>query len=635
MEAGRSFLEESRVAESLQFSIGADTKNFTDGIGGALTALAGLAGAFLSVQAVVTAFSEAINLGGRLNDLSTRTGETAGNLLILERSFDNASVGAEKLGPAIAKMQKSMVDMQQDSKEAVGAFEQLGLTWADLEGKSPAQQLELIGIRLATIEDPALRAETAMRIFGKSGAELLPVLINFSAETEQAKAQLGSLPELLDRSAGSVDSLGDNLSAIRNKLTELAYGFLSEVAPALDAFTGKLAGIDAASIGVSLANALLGAFDAPMTAASLLGESLLLGAKMMGNELVFQINYWSDIIFKTFSTISSDLVPILGNNMTGAFAMAAGTLGNAIAGLLAPMADFFGLDFIQELSEGSQNLIVQGAAKITDSTNAFASAMEAAKNASTVVRQDIFGAEESSARIQASWASVKQSGEDLADRLNVPVGTLAPQSGAEVTDADRAAVVAKLEALEKVEQKPVITTGGGGGGGKTDAQIKAEQQKQLGLIAGADFGTAIGPSASAQKALDLQKELDTLNALGKGGTPEAAYLQTSIQRNLDIAFGNTITSADRDAISQLARDAYFQDTSQSITDLERQFEIDLLEQKRANDPLAAQEQRKKAEEAGAGGAGAKQQPQSVMGLMQQLISLVQKIEPKIPQHIMI
>ena len=98
--------------------------------------------------------------------------------------------------------------------------------------------------------------------------------------------------------AAAVDSLGDNLSAIGNKLTELAYGFLSEVIPAVEAFTSRLAGFDAASIGAGLADALVGAFNEPMKAAELLGEALLFGVKMMGNELIFQAQYWSEILFE-------------------------------------------------------------------------------------------------------------------------------------------------------------------------------------------------------------------------------------------------------------------------------------------------------------------------------------------------
>lgn len=620
------------MAESLQFSVGADTKNFQDGIGGILTGLAGLAAAFVSVQAVVNAFSDAIDMGGRLHDLSTRTGETAGNLAILERAFDNTSVGAEKLGPAINKMQKSMTDMASGSKEAVAAFTQLGLSWSDLEGKSPAEQMELIGIRLAAIENPALRAETAMNIFGKSGAELLPILINFSAETAQATEQLGSLPGQLDASAASVDSLGDNLNAISNKLTELAYGFLSEVVPAVEAFTGKLAGVDAASIGAGLADALIGAFVDPMKAAELLGEVLVLGVKTMGNELVFQARYWSEILFSTFSIIGSEIIPIIGNNMTGAFAMAAGSLGVAIAGILEPFASMLGIDSLQDLATASQELIEQGAAKIADSSNAFASAFEAAKASSTVIQEDIFGAEGSSAKIAADFASLQKSAKDaiaeLANPIQISQGTVFSQSGTELLDA-----ITADDAKKKVSQTP-ITVSTGGGGGKTVAQIQAEQMKQLGLVAGANATQAVGQSFSAQKAIDLQKELDTMAALGKTDTAEYAAKQQSLQVNKDIVAGIALTSEDQIAAASWAFDQFFAGSTESMADLQTMAEENILERKREGDISAADAQKDKAKGAGAGGGAAKEKQQSMMSLVQQLIGLVQKIEPKIPQHIM-
>ena len=72
------------MADSLSFNVGADTAGFTSGIGGALASLAALTAAFLGAQSIAEAFGEAIDMGSRLNDLSTRTGETAGNLAILK-----------------------------------------------------------------------------------------------------------------------------------------------------------------------------------------------------------------------------------------------------------------------------------------------------------------------------------------------------------------------------------------------------------------------------------------------------------------------------------------------------------------------------------------------------------------------
>jgi hypothetical protein len=617
------------MAESLQFSIGADTKAFNDGIGGMITGLAGLAAAFVSVQAIVEAFSQAIDMGGRLHDLSTRTGETAGNLAILERAFENTSVGAEKLGPAIQKMQVNMVEMQKGSKEAVAAFTQLGISWDDLAGHSPAEQMQLIGERLAAIEDPALRANTAVKIFGRTGSELLPILMNFSSETEEARRQLGALPDQLDKTAEAVDSLGDNLSAIRSKLTEMAYGFLSEVVPAVNAFTNRLAGLDAASIGAGLADALVGAFAQPMKAAGLMSDVLILGAKNFGNELIFQARYWSDVLLNTFSIISGDIIPMLGNNMTGAFAMAAGTFGRAIADVLAPLADLLGLDFINELRTGSEDLMVQGAAKIAESANAFQSAMAEAQKNSTIIREDFFGVEGSSAKIQQDWESIQKSGKQLVDDLSsaeVSQRALAESRTMSGTTTDPLVSLLINENLVKQEPVDVAVTKA-----KTAAQIQAELNKQLSLIAGVSSTQVIGQSASAQRAIDKQKELDQLVAMGKGDSALAESLRASIQRNTDIALGDVLTSADRELAHQQALDDYFSDTTQSFSELEQQAQAEILAQKRG-DTGTIEAQKAKAEAAGAGGKAAP--PVSLTSIVNSIQSILQKIEPKIPTHIM-
>jgi hypothetical protein len=44
-------------------------------------------GVFSAGRAIVDGFGQALDLGGRLDDLSKRTGETAGNLFIMQMDF--------------------------------------------------------------------------------------------------------------------------------------------------------------------------------------------------------------------------------------------------------------------------------------------------------------------------------------------------------------------------------------------------------------------------------------------------------------------------------------------------------------------------------------------------------------------
>jgi hypothetical protein len=62
--------------------------------------------AFDAARQVVEGFGQAIELGGRLTDLSSRTGETAGKLLVLEKAFTNTGVSSDAVGTSLNKMQK-------------------------------------------------------------------------------------------------------------------------------------------------------------------------------------------------------------------------------------------------------------------------------------------------------------------------------------------------------------------------------------------------------------------------------------------------------------------------------------------------------------------------------------------------
>jgi hypothetical protein len=287
-----------------------------------------------AASAVVAGFGQAIDLGGQLTDLSSRTGESAGSLLVLQRAFENTGVGAEKVGPSLNKLQKFMAEAAAGGAEQSATLNALGLSMTDLAGKTPTQQMEVLAKKIAGISDPAERARASMEVFGKSGGELLPLLNNFSGELDGARGQLGSLPDVMDRSARTFDDFGDGIGALSSKAMEFAAGFLESALPALNTFTAALSGIDAAGWGqalmkqvMSVADFLIGAFKAPMPAIEALGAALNAGVRIAGN------NYLNSLIdagnfLKDF--FSSALPGLIGSQ-----------LGNSLLKMVADFAKFF------------------------------------------------------------------------------------------------------------------------------------------------------------------------------------------------------------------------------------------------------------------------------------------------------
>jgi hypothetical protein len=215
-------------------------------------AVVGIGAAFLGVRAAVQSFNAAIAMGGALNDLSARTGESAGNLAILQRAFQNAGAGAEAVGPTINRLQRAIIEAGEGGAQQAKAFQKLGLDLEDIKRKTPTEQLQAVAVALNGVDNASERGATAMQLLGRSGGELLPLLRAMGVELDTARNQLGSLPGVMDRTNQALDTIGDNFAAIGEKGKEFAAGLLEKMAPALADITTRLANIDAAGFGVKL-----------------------------------------------------------------------------------------------------------------------------------------------------------------------------------------------------------------------------------------------------------------------------------------------------------------------------------------------------------------------------------------------
>ena len=138
VEASLGRLESSGKQASKGFDTSFSSIAKAGGIAGLAVGagMAAISAATAAAQKVVAGFSDALDLGGRLNDLSSRTGETAGNLLILERAFQNTGVGADKVGPSINRLQKFIEEAGDASSEQGKTLDALGIKYQDLAGKT-------------------------------------------------------------------------------------------------------------------------------------------------------------------------------------------------------------------------------------------------------------------------------------------------------------------------------------------------------------------------------------------------------------------------------------------------------------------------------------------------------------------
>jgi hypothetical protein len=241
--------------------------------------------------------------------MSARTGIAIKDLVVLGRAFENAGKSADDVGGVINKMQKAIIEAGEGVVKPKLAFETLGISLEEIKKKSPADQLELIGKAISSIQDPALKSKTAMDIFGKSGGEMLAFFESGKGGIEGARKELGSFAAIMGLNAAQMDTISDQFNAIKNKALEFAAGMLSKLLPAIELVTTALSRIDAAALGAKLGEVITGGSNA------MKGFSDALAAVKLG-----EFGTAFDIAFNSIKLQAADSINSIYANLKGLFA---------------------------------------------------------------------------------------------------------------------------------------------------------------------------------------------------------------------------------------------------------------------------------------------------------------------------
>lgn len=172
---------------------------------GALALLVGINVVQRNIGKFADALMQTVDAMDQLDKASQRLGMTVQQFQELSIATQMAGVEFEQLQTGIASMQRNIGMFAMGAGEAKIAFEQLGLTMADLSGKTTTEQLGLIADKLNQFSEPAEKGALAMKIFGEGGMRLLPFLSQGSKGFENMTHSVRALTGELD--AGVVDSM--------------------------------------------------------------------------------------------------------------------------------------------------------------------------------------------------------------------------------------------------------------------------------------------------------------------------------------------------------------------------------------------------------------------------------------------
>ena len=197
----------------------------------ALLPAIGLAGVTAGFVALTR---NALNSADAIDDLSQKVGASAENLSVLQYQA-GISGGIEALEANLTRLAVKLGDLDRGSRQATDAFGRLGLSARDFAGLDTAQAFDLIAQRLGTVEDSTRKTDIAVQIFGKTGAQLMPLLndlaANGFANVAEAAASLGLVID--SETAAMAGQVNDSFAMIKGQAQGLAIQFVSGLMPSV------------------------------------------------------------------------------------------------------------------------------------------------------------------------------------------------------------------------------------------------------------------------------------------------------------------------------------------------------------------------------------------------------------------
>lgn len=182
-------------------------------------------GAVLGAGGVGVAIKAFADAGSAIDDIAQRTGASA-------EAISGLGYAAKMSGASIEDIEKGIRKMQQGIAGGSDALTALGLDPATLSAASPEEQFSMIADKIAQISDPAERVTAAMEIFGKSGANLLPLLSTGSKGIDALRKEAKELgAEMSGEDAAAAALLGDTIDQLGTSFSGLVNTIGATVAP--------------------------------------------------------------------------------------------------------------------------------------------------------------------------------------------------------------------------------------------------------------------------------------------------------------------------------------------------------------------------------------------------------------------
>ena len=245
-----------------------------------VAALITFASAIAGAAAFTRGLKGAIDAGGKLSDLSARSGEAVSDLIILQEAFRQSGASGDAVGITLDRLTRRVQIASTGNNSYAKALDAAGLSADRLNKLSKADRFWEVARAFAAMEDKGKMTAAAMDLLDTSAGELFGLFSDAGA-LDKASVTIGSQAQLLEKNAALFDRISDLLATAGTKLQGFFVGVADVIAPDILRQLDKINKLDFAEFGQNLAKS----FDSEKII-TVLSAGLTYATAAFGNGLI-------------------------------------------------------------------------------------------------------------------------------------------------------------------------------------------------------------------------------------------------------------------------------------------------------------------------------------------------------------
>jgi hypothetical protein len=252
------------------------------GLVGSFNALGLAIGGAMSLASI----KSAIDTADAFSKMAAKTGVAVEALRELNYAASLSDVSTEQLGTGLRKLSQNMALAAGGGKQQQETFIALGISVKDATGhlKGADSMLSEVAAKFANFKDSPEKAALAIELFGKAGAEMIPLLNSGAtglADMAQEARELGDV--FGGDMAKQAEAFNDNLTRIQTVSQSVAISLATELLPTLVMLSDEFLNAQKSSTGFG--SSIGGGLKTVLEAATVLFGDVSFVLKGVGREI--------------------------------------------------------------------------------------------------------------------------------------------------------------------------------------------------------------------------------------------------------------------------------------------------------------------------------------------------------------